>query len=115
MDLVWRDRDVVVPEAVQAGEHVGEHGRVEARVLVACPLQQGVSAESGCEVVDVGEVATFGSSEECECLARGKIVVRERGSEDRVSWRLLGWRISAEIDDQAFSVLSAMSSHTNSR
>jgi hypothetical protein len=75
LDLVCRYGDVVVGESVQGGEHVGEHCGVESGVLVVRPLEQAVAAESGGEVVGVGEVASFGSGEEGESLAGCEVVV----------------------------------------
>lgn len=63
-EVVSGERDLVVVEAFDGSDHLGEHAEVEPCVERLGLLDEGGFAEPLREHVDVGEVAGLGTTEE---------------------------------------------------
>jgi hypothetical protein len=71
---VWTEGEapaqhVLIGESVERSQHVCKHLRIESRVDLCCALQQQFLAEALREFMDVGEVASLRTVEQCDHLA----------------------------------------------
>ena len=101
-DLVGRDGDVAVAEAVDRAHHLGKDMRVEACVERGGLVDQLLSGVAQRQDVDVGEVACCCPVEQGDEFAAGELVGCERGSDEAGGRRASGCRIDGEVDEEIF-------------
>ena len=73
------EQELVVGDPVDAGQHLGQHGSIEAVVLLGSKLAESIETEDGLQCGEVDEVAGLGSAEQSKQLVGGELLQRETG------------------------------------